>query len=262
MFQTLEKPTHFLFCFVLFLCLGISSKAQTAGFASGYEIAGWSKTVILDGTTEIISNSVSEAQFKYTVRKSGGGVSNRTADYIVTVPDDATITFDWVFSGNHRWFNAYEEFHLVVNGEEVATPLARFKSVGVFNHSGFNQTVSVVAGDTFGFRIGGENFDSASNLDGLLTISNFRVEQTATPNLDLVISKNSSTPGTYDFSWASRSGRVYDILSSTDLSIPTENWPVWNGLSNLPGSSNFTLIQGAISQETKRFFLVVEKSAP
>ena len=36
----------------------------------------------------------------------------------------------------------------------------------------------------------------------------------------LVITPNEANPGTCDFTWESRDGKVYDLLSSTDLSTP------------------------------------------
>ncbi len=255
---------NFRILFYAFLGIqGLAVSAQTIGFTDGYEIEGWDASEIAGGTTEITGVSILNAEFTYTVRLAGGGVTSRTADYTVTVPNSGTITFDWAYTGNHRFFQAFEEFHVIVNGEEVATPLAESSSSGNFNYSGFDQAVSVEAGDTFGFRIGGRNFDSNSELDGLLSISNFRVVETATPGgLGLIISKNEVAPDTFDFQWSSRNGRVYDLLSSTDLSVPVENWTVWEGQLDILSDGEMTQIQAIASGGPRRFFVVVEKPAP
>lgn len=249
---------------------GVSAQVTTTGFTQAYELDSWTKTEINEGTTQFFGTSTDgqgvtqTAEFRYNVSRAGGGVTSRTADFTMTIPTNAIITFDWTFGGNHRWFMAFAEFHVIVNGQEVASPVDRQSTSGVFNFAGGGQTVTVSAGDVLGFRIGGENFDSTSFLDGVLTINNFQVEATANADLDpeLVISTNTTNPGTFDFSWASQVGRAYDIRSSEDLSIPMENWPVWNGIENLPATGDEMQIEAVASADTKRFFVVVAKPAP
>ena len=74
------------------------------------------------------------------------------------------------------------------------------------------------------------------------------------------ITPNAVTPGNYDFSWNSQTGKVYDLVSSPDLATAPATWLVWleqagilanpptNTLYNVPGSN-----------EAKRFFSVRER---
>lgn len=47
--------------------------------------------------------------------------------------------------------------------------------------------------------------------------------------LELTISPSVTTPGNYDFSWTGQEGKLYDLVSSTDLSTLPETWDVWDG---------------------------------
>ena len=71
---------------------------------------------------------------------------------------------------------------------------------------------------------------------------------TITPNAD------NPNPGYYDFSWESKSNKVYSLVSSSDLSTPISSWEVWDGLTGL--TSPTTNVYGG--GNTKRFFAVVE----
>jgi hypothetical protein len=75
---------------------------------------------------------------------------------------------------------------------------------------------------------------------------------------------NAENPGSYDFTWGeTKSGKVYDLVSSIDLSTPPNTWQVWQGQANLaatPPTNTLTNIAGGGNQ--KRFFVVVEKNAP
>jgi hypothetical protein len=82
--------------------------------------------------------------------------------------------------------------------------------------------------------------------------------------VQIVITPNSGTPGSFDFSWNSNAGKVYDLVSSTDLSTAPDTWPVWQGHSgiptNHPAANTLTNIPGG--GDPKRFFSVIEKQAP
>jgi hypothetical protein len=244
--------------------LAAGGHCQTVGFTDGFEIENWEKGEIDDGTTEMFGVATESAEFSYTVNlgNPGPGVTNRTADFTITAPFNANITFDWEFTGNHRWFQAFGEFHVIVDDEEVISPVNEEGSSGGYNYIGFDETFSVEAGDTFGFRIGGQNFDSSSILNGLLRVSNFRVEETAGSGVGLIISKSETTPGTFDLEWTSRTGKVYDLLSSTDLSTPVESWAIWDGQADIPAADEITRIEALVPEGSKRFFVVIEKSSP
>ncbi|MGB6221279.1 hypothetical protein [Haloferula sp.] len=108
--------------------------------------------------------------------------------------------------------------------------------------------------------LGVENVDWSltQETDGDLVLNVLTEEAAST--IQLTISANGSNPGNYDFSWTSQDGKLYDLVSSTDLATPISTWSVWegnadiagtspsNGLTNVPGGGN-----------TTRFFAVIEK---
>lgn len=257
-----QKGYDLILTFAFILLGGSSSQAQTTGLNGEFEIANWEKSDIADGTTGMTGITESQAEFTYTVDRGnpGPGVPVRFADFTLASPINAHISFDWEFTGNHRWFEAYEQFFVLVNGEEILNPLPETKSSGAFTHSGFEETFSVGAGESFGFRIGGRNFDSSSQLNGLLRITNFQVEELAGLPIELILSRSEDTPGTWDFEWTSKEGKSYDVLSSTDLSIPMEDWETWE--TDVLSAGARTRLETVEVENDKRFFVVVEKSAP
>ena len=76
----------------------------------------------------------------------------------------------------------------------------------------------------------------------------------------LSIMPNSSNPGSYDFTWASQIGKIYDLVSNTDLSSPPGSWPVWMGNANIPAASSIThLADIPGGGAPRRFFAVIER---
>ena len=79
-------------------------------------------------------------------------------------------------------------------------------------------------------------------------------------SIQLTIAPNAETPGSFDFSWSSNTGRVYDLVSSTDLSEPVQDWAVWDGLTGIPATSPQNTLTGVTTGGApKRFFAVIEK---
>lgn len=79
----------------------------------------------------------------------------------------------------------------------------------------------------------------------------------------LVIAPNAGNPGNYDFFWNSLAGKVYDLVSATDLDSSPAMWTVWNDNADIaatPGTNSLINIPGG--GDPKRFFAVVEKDAP
>ena len=78
----------------------------------------------------------------------------------------------------------------------------------------------------------------------------------------LSIAPNTANLWNYDFTWNSRSGMVYDLVSSTDLSTHPADWPTWDGRSGIPpsgtGINSLTNIPG---DGPRRFFAIQEQGA-
>ena len=134
-------------------------------------------------------------------------------------------------------------------GEPVAV------SQGIVNQSGFDAIgISNLQNSSVTFdeiRIG------ATSADVLV------IGEESAGDFSVVITPNAVTPGNYDFTWQSQSGKTYDLVSATDLSTPPATWSVWNGQSDIaatPPSNALTDIPGG--GDARRFFAIIEKDAP
>jgi len=148
------------------------------------------------------------------------------------------------------------------------------QSVGTFtqgtgvNGVSFNPNVitfDVVSNgtDNIVVRMTQETPTSGGNTGGWFGFNGMEIAPApAAPPFDLVITPN-ATPGQYDFQWDSQAGKVYDLVSSTDLSTAPETWSVWNGQADLAASPpTNTLGNIAGGGDVRRFFAVLEKDAP
>lgn len=90
-------------------------------------------------------------------------------------------------------------------------------------------------------------------------------------SFQLRIAASTTTPGTFDFAWDSQSGKVYDLVSSTDLGTPISSWPSYDpdgeggndpyaGLAT--AGDGVTTLTGVPGDGPRRFFAMVEKDAP
>jgi hypothetical protein len=84
-------------------------------------------------------------------------------------------------------------------------------------------------------------------------------------DIQLRIAANPSNPGNYDFEWDSQSGKIYDLVSSTDLTTAPATWSVWDGRAGIASGGAVTSLANVPGGgDPRRFFVVVEKdpSAP
>ena len=71
----------------------------------------------------------------------------------------------------------------------------------------------------------------------------------------------------FDFSWTSMPGKVYDLLSSTDLSTPSDSWPVYDPdgaggndpYLRIPSAGATTTLTSVPTDGPRRFFVMREK---
>jgi hypothetical protein len=150
--------------------------AVTLGFTGPYAVSNWTSTGIAGGTTSLepASGDSLTGSFGYDVTLPfGTGVSPRTADFtLASSPVTGLVTFDYTYTGNHRFFEATAGFSTLVNGG--AAPLVdNVTTSGDFNFTG-SATLLAHAGQSFGFRIGGEHLDFDSHIDGTLSITNIK----------------------------------------------------------------------------------------
>jgi exonuclease III len=82
------------------------------------------------------------------------------------------------------------------------------------------------------------------------------------PELPLTLEISRNGPA-FDFSWNSRADKLYDLLSSTDLSTPPSTWPVYDDgvtlYENIVPSGLTTVLTAVPSADPRRFFVLREK---
>ena len=86
------------------------------------------------------------------------------------------------------------------------------------------------------------------------------------PPIPLSVSRNGAN---YDFTWQSQKGKLYDLLSSTNLSTAPANWTVYdpdgpggnNPLSSIIGISPTNVLSAVAPSGPARFFVLAEKNA-
>ena len=111
------------------------------------------------------------------------------------------------------------------------------------------------------------NFGLAPGASGGGGIGGFQVIEVPVIEdaIQLTVDRNGDN---YDLSWNSRSGRVYDLLSSTDLSdLPTTGWDIHldplTTYRAIPASgTGTTVLDDVPSDGPRRFFVIRESEAP
>jgi hypothetical protein len=131
------------------------------------------------GTTVVVSDgSVRNPQFTYSL--IGNTHSDQTWDFHTTndLTGTNTVTLPYCWRGFHAFFQvtAHLEAYVIHNGVTTTTPLVNDGPVdcctqpsGGFHYEG-SVNLSVQAGDQYGFRFGGQNFDSNETLQGTFTV--------------------------------------------------------------------------------------------
>ncbi len=112
---------------------------------------------------------------------------------------------------------------------------------------------------------------SAFQPDGNVAIKSFELATDGDPPVEVsppsfFITRNTDTPGTYDFEWESESGKLYDLLSSTDLATPVSEWPVYDDgetvHEGIVPAGEVTVLEGVPSPDPRRFFALSIYDAP
>jgi len=123
---------------------------------------------------------------------------------------------------------------------------------------GVTRTLGTVSFDTSAL---GETWDtSALSLvdDNAGTIYLTGLSNVITP-IVLTIVPNGAN---FDFSWDSKDGKLYDLVSSTDLMTAPETWPAWNGNADIVGAAPTNMLTSVPGGGPIRFFAVIEKDPP
>src|SRR5882757_7463169 len=132
--------------------------------------SGAEGSVVADG-------SVSAPQFRYDVPTAGLSVLH-TWTFTTTAASTGTVTLPYDYRGTHEYFHVTVQVDAIVihNGVTTTTSVLRYGPVDCctspsagFAFSG-TKDFAVAAGDTYGFRFGGSNFDSNNQLHGTFTV--------------------------------------------------------------------------------------------
>ena len=150
--------------------------AQAGDFEGAFAIDGWDTTGIQGGTATADTNASDANQlvFIYKVDLGGGGVSQRTAEFEMTVPEDGVVELDWEHEYFHAWFQVTGEltFYAYDNNNVRHERVAHSTSGGgTQNKSGHLAALDVYAGKAFGIEVGGRNHDSTSVLEGQVVLT-------------------------------------------------------------------------------------------
>lgn len=153
--------------------------APTAGFTGPYALPLWEKGRIAGGKVGVaeLSDDPIGCQFKYAVKLTGGGVTQRATRFQVRAAESGIVSFDFRYEFYHAWFRVEAQFDVFAESDCDLQMLKVLRFVGpqsvgpqVFCGS---VAIHVQKGRHFGLILGGSNFDSDSRLEGTLTLTDF-----------------------------------------------------------------------------------------
>ena len=126
------------------------------------------------GTTTVVSDgTATDPLFTYDLNPAG--FNTVSWDFTTVAAQTGPVTLGYEYSGLHAWYHVTAFLNATVNGVTVA-PLVNAgpQNCCTSPSNGFTYTGSVTlnvnAGDAYGFRFGGGNFDSNNSLRGTLKV--------------------------------------------------------------------------------------------
>lgn len=148
----------------------VGGNAVTNGFSGAYDVANWTFTNSnADGN---VDTSAAPASIVLTGGNNGSS-SNGNSDYTITMPTNASISFDWSYNtGDGAQFDIPR---VIVNG--TPTNMNGYDTSGTLSQSG-SMTLTVNAGDTFAF-----NMFTTDNVFGAATVAVSNLAITSLPTL-------------------------------------------------------------------------------
>jgi hypothetical protein len=133
-------------------------------------------------STEVISDgSAGAAVFTYDNGAPGSSGANGSWEFSAVATTNATVDMDYRFTGFHAFFQVtagLEAFAMNGGNETVISVVnagpkdnGQGAPSGGFSYAGTVTSLSVTAGEKYGFRMKGSNYDSNSRLQGRLEIT-------------------------------------------------------------------------------------------
>ena len=129
------------------------------------------------GTVSVLSYNASYAGY------------NGTWDFTTTATQTGTMVLNWNYDGFHAWSSPYATISLIEHGAVDSNPIQSGSVYGDFYWNG-QTTISVTAGEVYGFALSGSNYDSTDILEGSVTVSS---EMLTTGTSTLVLTGTSQT---------------------------------------------------------------------
>jgi hypothetical protein len=155
-----------------------------------------------------------------------------------------------------------DSLNVLLATQNIAQPEGPTADYWVGTYTNFSG-VTLAAGQTYSLKI-----TTGGSVGNNLGIDSFAINGTfaiAAADIQLTITPNGAN---YDFSWNSQNGKLYRLVTSTDLATPIAEWPVYNDGVNpgydgiLPSGTGTNTLTAVVPIGPKRFFAVVESNAP
>ena len=146
-------------------------------------------------------------------------------------------------------------------GTRIVTVSLDFTPAGGWN--GTSNFGKVTFSDSIYGTIGSHTYTANNSFGALFIseaafsggmISGLTLAQVLSPTLRITLNGEN-----LDLEWGSLAGKVYDLVSSTNLSTPLSTWPTWNGRTNIPSSGATTTLTNVPGGGPVRFYGVIEK---
>ncbi|MDF1711893.1 MAG: hypothetical protein P1U90_06615 [Akkermansiaceae bacterium] len=228
------------------------------------DLPGWEP---LQSGNDLVGNGFNGTTGMNLFAAWGGDGRIQTAGSLGTIQGGETITITVMVGGPDSGpIQGPLAFHLVADGvqlEPSASVDPTLPNGGAFQMISRTYDAAALAGSigaSTKIVLGVEDDNDFANR---VIFDNVTIEGLSGPPADgelaLSISPMSADPDLFDFAWNSKTGFVYDLVSSDDLTEPIENWTVWEGQSDIPGTGSEITISEVFSGDSKRFFAIVEK---
>ncbi len=215
------------------------------------------------------------------------GWSGDVTEWQITIDLEKNYKLDAIHIWNYREGccagRGVRNVDLYVASAEDETQLVKLVTNGNGEHDndegGFLLPLAPTGGDYFGFDLdvsgvtnaellnnvrlfridgGSDNHNGGSDWGGIGEVQFDGSAPVIGSGAPLQLLVNQGESG-FDFSWESTEGKVYDLVSSTDLSTAPSDWPVYDGNSGIPATAPLNTLTGVAPTENKRFFALIER---
>ena len=196
------------------------------------------------GVSQEIPGSQLTAGVTYTLTVAVG-------DYKILTPTNWHLAISTASMPFGSFLANYSGTAAMLMDDQFKSFSIQYTATGAEGRNGENLKITLWAkNDGSGTHVPFDNVRFTTDLAS--STSNFKATITPTPGI----------LGNYDFSWNSQTGKVYDLVSSTDLATAPTSWEVWQNqtgiVANPPTNSLITVPGGG---DRRRFFVVIERNA-